>query len=325
MACTDTQTEPVQAVTLAPQLVSFPTSTTISATVRPSSSSGVTETSRQPSEGPDGSQPLLPSPLLTLAAISNAPWADPLARLTNACLLAALHEFTVAVEGRATVEVPRLLAHIQGLDFELSGVPAPLSVSGGTLRDDEMKGDHGADNWANDWGAQNSHAGEQGADADVEYMGAAQAPWASPSTVAAAAKVGLFAADISSPKFYAALAAGLITPTEPPLSSTPAPTEKLVVVTTESPPALVPRKEVRSKKKTGGAFYRHEKRLRRKSPSVSPPADSVSLPLPSSRPESRTSPAPETSGRLRRAAAVAADQRLVKQSSQARRRFSFWS
>ena len=67
---------------------------------------------RQISEGPDQAQPVPPLSLLMVAAISNAPGADPLARLTNAYLLAALHEFTIAVEMRATVEVPRLLALI---------------------------------------------------------------------------------------------------------------------------------------------------------------------------------------------------------------------
>ena len=179
-----------------------------------------------------------------------------------------------------------------------------------------MQGDHGADNWANDWVAQAPHDSEQGPDADVQYVGA------SPSTVAAAAEVWLFVADSSSPKFYAALAEGFITTAEPLSSSTPAPTAETVVVLTESPPALVPRKEIRDRKKKGGASSLHAKRPRRKSPSMSPPAASVSLPLPSSRPESRTSPASDSSGHLRRAAAVAADQRLVKQVSPARRRAS---
>ena len=266
-----------------------------------------------------------PLSLLTLAAISNAPEEDPIARLTNAYLLTALHEFTIAVEGRATVEVPRLLAHIQGLDFELSGVSAQLSLSGGTLRDDEMQGDHGAGNWANDWVAQGPHYGESGLDAEVQYVGTAQAPDASPSTVAAAAEVKLFVADMSSPKFDAALAVGLITTAEPPSSSTPAPTVETVVVHTESPPALGPRKDVRDRKKRSGSSHRHRKRPRRKSTSTSPPAASVSLPLPSSRPESRSSLAPDTSGHLRRAAAVVADQRLEKQVSPARRRASVGS
>ena len=67
-----------------------------------------------------------------------------LSHLTNANLLGALFEFTIALEGRATVEVPRLLLRIQDLDFVLSGVPVQLSVSGETLRDDEMQCNHGA-------------------------------------------------------------------------------------------------------------------------------------------------------------------------------------
>lgn len=161
------------------------------------------------------------------------------------------------------MEVPRLLTRIQGLDFERSGVPAPLSVSGGTLRDDEMQGDHGNDNLADDWGAQEPQAGQQGADADVDYVGTPQAHGASPGTVATAAEFGLFAADISNPKLDAALAAGFIILTEPPSFLTPAPTTETVVVLTESPPASVPRLEVRDRKK-GGASYRHEKRQRRK-------------------------------------------------------------
>ena len=86
VACTDTQTDPVHAVSPAFKLVSCPTSTTISATVQPSSSSGVAGPSRQSSNISDGAQPILSSPLLTLAAIRNALGADPLARLTNANL-----------------------------------------------------------------------------------------------------------------------------------------------------------------------------------------------------------------------------------------------
>ena len=187
-----------------------------------------------------------------------------------------------------------MLVHIQGLDFGLSGVSVLLPVSGGTLRDDEMQVDHGAGNWTDDWVAQGPHDSEPGLDAEVQYVGTAQAPGASSSTVAAAAEVGLFVADMSSPIFDAALAEGLITTAEPPSSSTPAPTMETVEVHTESPPALVPRKELRDRKKRCGVSRRHGKRPRRKSPLTSPPAASVSLPLPSLRPESRASLAPDT-------------------------------
>lgn len=107
--------------------------------------------------------------------------------------------------------MPRLFTRIQELNFELSEVQVQLSVSSGTLSDDEMQGDH----WACDWGAQEPHAGEEGADADVVYVGTAQVPGASLGTVAAAPENGLLAAGISSPKCDAAISAGLITPTIP--------------------------------------------------------------------------------------------------------------
>ena len=188
-----------------------------------------------------------------------------------------------------------------------------------------MQGDYGAGNWADDWLALGPHDGEPGLDAEVQYVGTAQAPGASPSTVAAAAEVGLFVADMSSPKFDVALANGLITTAEPPSSSTPAPTVETVVVHTESPPALVPRKQVCDRQKRSSVFHRNGRRSRRMSPSTSLPAASVSLPLPSSRAESRASLAPYTSGHLRRASALAADQRLEKQVCVARRRASVGS
>lgn len=52
---------------------------------------------------------MLPFLLLTLAANSNAPNANTLVQLTNANLLAVLRELTVLVEGRAIVDVQRLL------------------------------------------------------------------------------------------------------------------------------------------------------------------------------------------------------------------------
>lgn len=58
VACTDTQTEPVQSVSPAPQLVCFLTSTTISATVWPNFSSGVVEPLRESSKGAEGAQPV---------------------------------------------------------------------------------------------------------------------------------------------------------------------------------------------------------------------------------------------------------------------------
>ena len=106
------------------------------------------------------------------------------------------------------------------------------------LRDDEMQGDHGAGNWADDWVAQGPQDGEPGLDAELQYVVTTQALGASPSTVASAAEVGLFVADMSSPKFDAALVESLITTAEPPSSSTPAPTVKTVVVHTESPPSV---------------------------------------------------------------------------------------
>ena len=63
--------------------------------------------------------------------------------------------------------------------------------------------------------AQGRRDSEQGRNANVQYVGTALAPGASPSTVEAATEVGLFAADIFSPKFAAALAKGLITPATP--------------------------------------------------------------------------------------------------------------
>ena len=67
------------------------------------------ESLRQPSESANEAQPMLPFLLLTLAANSNAPNANTLVQLTNANLQAVLRELTVLVEGRAIVDVQRLL------------------------------------------------------------------------------------------------------------------------------------------------------------------------------------------------------------------------
>ena len=238
MACSDTQTEPVQAVSPSPQLASFPTSTTILATVRPSSSSEVVKCSRQFSEGPDGVQPVLPSPLLRLPAISNAHGADLLAQLINADLLAVLLELTVSVKGRATRGATPAHPYTR-IKLRAIRVPAQLSVSGGTLRDEEMQGNHSANNWADDWKANKTHAGELRSGADVGSVSTTKAPGTSRGILPATAKIGLLTASVFSPKFDETLAAGLIKPTVPLSSSTPAPIVEPVVVLTDSPLALM--------------------------------------------------------------------------------------
>ena len=131
------------------------------------------------------------------------------------------------------------------------------------------------------------------------------------------AAVTLFSGSIISPKFEIAYASGIPDVTQPDKAATSTSTgEGLVVVQTESPPLLAARKPVRDKKKGAGSTHRQGKRPR-KSSLVGPlKTASASLPLPdqSARPSRATSP------RLRRAAAVAATQRLERGTSPVRHR-----
>ena len=74
---------------------------------------------------------------------------------------------------------------------------------------------------------------------------------------------------------------------------------------------MAARKPVRDKKKGAGSTHRHGNRLRTESPAEPLTTASVSLPLP----DQSAQPSRTASPRLRRAAAVAASQRLQRRAS----------
>ena len=151
----------------------------------------------------------------------------------------------------------------------------------------------------------------QGGGSQLEYFGSEPASGMSSGTEGEMAAVTLFSDSIISPKFEIAYASGIPSVTQPDNTATSTPAaEGLVVVTTELPSLLAARKPVRDKK-GAGSTNRHGTRPRTMSPAEPLKTACVSLPLPdqSARPSRATSP------RLRRAAAVAASQRLERWTS----------
>ena len=117
---------------------------------------------------------------------------------------------------------------------------------------------------------------------------------------------------IISPKFEIAYASVIPAVTQPDSAATSTPaTEGLVVVQTKSPPLLAARTPVRDNKKGVGLTHRFGKRLSTISPAGPLTTASASLPLP----DQSAQPSRAASPRLRRAAGVAASQRLEKGAS----------
>ena len=130
------------------------------------------------------------------------------------------------------------------------------------------------------------------------------------------AAVTLFSGSIISPKFEIAYPSGIPGVTQPDNAATSTPTaEGLVEVQTESPLLLAARKPVRDKK-DAVSTHLHGKRLRTESPAEPLTTASVSLPLP----DQSAQPSRTVSPRLRRAAVVAASQRLERRVSPVRHR-----
>ena len=259
------------------------------------------------------------TPLLTVAS-GGAPGNDFFGQLIDANLQGALYEFLSPVGDQPTIDLPRLLQHIRKLGYRLSE-PLPQAQqanSGETLREPNhaMEQDW-VDDRQDDPIDQKLQGELQRGGSEPKYLGSEPASGASSGTKGAMAAVTLFSGSIISPKFEIAYVSGIpgVIHIDNAASSTFT-GEGLVVVQTESPLLLAARKPVRDKKKGAVSTHRHGKRPRRTSPVEPLKTASASPPLPNQ----GAPPQRATSWKLRRAAAVAASQRLERGTSPVRHR-----
>ena len=285
----ETMTEPLQAAVLASQPAALLSLVTASASVRPSSSSGLVKLSRQTSEG-------TAETLLLTAASGESPGNDFFGQLIDANLQGALYEFLSPVGDQPTIALPRILQRIRELSLRLQEpVPnAQQSSSGETLRepDDAMEQDC-VDDRRDDPIYQELQGELQGGGPEPEYLRSETASGALSGNEGAMAAVTLYSGSIISPKFEIACASSIPGLTQPEKAATLTPTgEGLVVVQAESLPLLAAWKPMRDRKKSAGPTHRHGKRPRWTSPVGPLKTASASLPLPdqSARPSRPTSP-----------------------------------